>query len=261
VVSLVDLQRQVRQAIIDADTASIAPLLTGGVNLAKRFDIHRRHYEESLAAAMMGRFPATGWLIGPARLEQAARAFVHARPPTAPCIAEYGTAFPSFLSTWPETADLTYVPAFADLDWHLGRLAVSVDLPPLTVGDLRRIDTHDLGASVVTMQPGTHYAQADWAVDTLIRMYLANSSPDSWTLPHEELHLEARGCRGQFRFARLSASEFAFREAVSRGHSLGDATGYALALDDAFNPGFALLVLLNEGLITAVEPQHAGGRP
>jgi putative DNA-binding protein len=259
-VSLVDLQRQVRQAVIGVDSAAIAPLLTGGVDPARRFDIHRRHYEESLTAAVVGRFPATGWLIGPASLENAARAFVHAHPPTAPCIAEYGTTFPSFLSTSPETADLTYVPAFADLDWHLGRLAVSVDSPPVTVDDLRRMDTHDLAASVVTIQRGTHYAQADWAVDTLISMYLANSSPDSWTLPHEEVHLEARGCRGQFRFARLRASEFAFREALSRGHRLGDAAGYALALDDAFDPGRALLVLLNERLITAIEPQLAGGR-
>jgi hypothetical protein len=52
----------------------------------------------------------------------------------------------------------------------------------------------------------------------------------------------------------------AFREAVSRGHSIGDAAGYALALDDAFDPGRALLVLLNERLITAIEPQLAGGR-
>ena len=81
---------------------------------SKRLDIHLRHYEASLTAAVVGRFPATVWLIGARRLEQAARRFVHEHPPTAPCIAEYGAAFPTFLGSWPDTAHLTYAPAFAN---------------------------------------------------------------------------------------------------------------------------------------------------
>jgi hypothetical protein len=127
-VPVADLQRRIRDAVVRGDSESVAPFLVGGGQPSKRFDIHRRHYEESLTTAVVGRFPATGWLVGSRRIEAAARAFVHAHPPTAPCIAEYGPAFPSFLATWPETERLTYVPEFADLDWHLGRLAVSVDV-------------------------------------------------------------------------------------------------------------------------------------
>src|SRR5688500_19173902 len=155
-------------------------------------DIHRRHYQESLTTAVVGRFPATAWLIGPARLEAVARAFVHAHPPTAPCIAEYGTELPCFLATWPETAHLMYVPAFADLDWHLGRLAVSVDLPPLSTVPLTRLDPSSLAESVVTIQTGPHYLQAVWAIDTPMKMYLADPSPESWTLRNQAVHLSAR---------------------------------------------------------------------
>lgn len=257
--SLVDLQREVRHAVIDGDTASIAPLLIGGVQPARRLDIHRRHYEESLTTAVVNRFPATGWLIGAGRLENAARAFVHAHPPTAPCIAEYGTVFPTFLSTWPETAHLTYLPAFADLDWHLGRLAVSTDLPPFALDDLTRIDADDLAASVLTLQPGTYYARAGWGIDALITMYLANSSPDAWTLPDEDVQLEVRGCRGQFRFTRLTAAAYAFREALWRGETLASAAGEALALDNAFDPGAALLALPGERLMIAIESRAEGG--
>src|SRR5713101_5451756 len=118
-VPLAYLQQQIRDAVVTGDTASVGRLLVGGRHAAQRLAIHAHHYEASLTAAVVGRFPATGWLIGPRRLEDAARRFVHDHPPTAPCIAEYGRQFPAFLAAWPETAPRTYVPQFADLEWHL----------------------------------------------------------------------------------------------------------------------------------------------
>lgn len=249
-----ELQRQVRDALITGDAETVAGLLVGGWRPARRFDIHRRHYEESLTAAVVGRFPATAWLIGPTRLEAAARAFVHAHPPTAPCIAEYGAVFPGFLGTWPETAHLTYVPAFADLDWHLGRLAVSVDLPSVGAHELTRIGTDTLLDMSVALQPGTHYLHASWGIDTLIKLYLADTTPESWTLREEDVHLEVRGARGAFRFSGLTAHDFAFRTSLAAGGTFGDAAARALELDAAFDPGAALLALVDERLMTSIGP-------
>jgi hypothetical protein len=254
VVPLADLQRQVRHAVVNGDSASIALLLTGGIQPARRFDIHRRHYEESLTVAVVGRFPATGWLIGPARLEAAARAFIHAHPPPTPCIAEYGTAFPGFLGTWPETAHLTYLPAFADLDWHLGRLAVSVDSAPVGAAELTRLDPNNLADLVVTLQPGTHYLDTPWAIDTLFEMYLTETSPESWTLRYEEARLEVRGARGTFRFSRLNAPDYTFRVSLAAGQTLGEAAAQALEQDKSFDPGTALLALIEDRLMTFIGP-------
>lgn len=257
---LADLQRRVRDAVINRDSASLATVLVGGTQPTTRFDIHVRHYQESLTAAVAGRFPATGWLIGPTRLEAAARAFVHAHPPTAPCIAEYGAAFADFLATWPETAHLTYVPAFAELDWHLGRLAVSVELAPVSADQLTRIDSAGLADSVVTIQPGTHYLDADWAIDTLMKMYLADTSPESWTLRDEDVYLEVRGARGEFRFARLSAPEYTFRAQLAAGRALGDAAALALSADATFDPGTAFVALIGERLVTSIGRSATGDR-
>lgn len=256
--ALVELQKHVRDAVINGDIASIAPLLTGGVHPARRFDIHRRHYEESLTAAITGRFPATGWLIGLARLEAAARAFVHGHPPTAPCIAEFGTAFPVFLETWPQTAHLAYLAAFADLDWHLGRLAVSVEVPSVSTNDLTRFGPNHLIDVAVALQPGTHYVAAPWAIDTLFTMYLTDISPESWALSPEEVRLEVRGACGTFRFSRLSTPDYTFRASLAAGLTLGEAAAHALERDGAFDPGAALMMLAQEGLMTAVGRIDAG---
>lgn len=251
---LAELQRQVRDALIVGDADTLAALFVGGARPARRFDIHRRHYEESLTAAVVGRFPATAWLIGPGQLEAAARAFVHAHPPTAPCIAEYGGAFPGFLATWPGTQPLTYVPAFADLDWHLGRLAVSVDMPSLGTDQLTRIGADTLPDVSVAFQPGTHYLHVPWDIDSLIKLYLADTSPELWTLRGEDVHLEVRGSRGVFRFSRLTAPDFVFRTCLAAGRTFGDAAVRALELDPAFDPGAALRALVDERLMTSIGP-------
>jgi hypothetical protein len=249
-----------RDAVVTGDTASVGRLLVGGRHAAQRLAIHVHHYEASLTAAVVGRFPATGWLVGSRRLEDAARTFVHDHPPTAPCIAEYGARFPAFLATWPDTAYLTYVPTFADLDWHLGRLAVSIDVDALARDRLAAIDPTDLASAGVTLQGGTHYLRASWPIDTLITMYLSDASPESWTLMDEEVYLEVRGSRGALRFSRLRAGDYAFRVSLAEGQTLAGAAGRALAIDPTFEPGVALLTLLDEQLITSVRRSQTGGQ-
>jgi len=45
----------------------------------------------------------------------------------------------------------------------------------------------------VQLQPGVHYLEAPWPIDTLITMYLTDTSPEAWSLTEEEVHLEVRG--------------------------------------------------------------------
>lgn len=257
---LADLQQRMRDAVVNGDSASISPLLVGGRDAAKRLAIHGHHYEASLTAAVVDRFPATAWLIGPRRLEHAARRFVHRFPPKAPCIAEYGSHFPAFLAAWPGTAPLSYVPEFADLDWHLGRLAVSIDIAAVGLERLAAINPNALADMTVSLQPGTHYVCARWPIDQLIGMYLADRSAESWTLIDEDVHLQVRGARGAFRFSRLGAGEYVFRTSLAEGHSVGDATCRAVEGDRSFDPGRGFLALVDEQLITSLcGPQERGG--
>lgn len=258
--SLADLQQQIRDAVVSGNSASMGPLIVGGRNASKRLEIHLHHYEASLTTAVVDRFPATGWLIGACRLEVAARRFVHDFPPTAPCIAEYGCQFPAFLAAWPDTAQLSYVPEFADLDWHLGRLAVSIDAAAVGRERFAAIDPNALADMSVTLQPGTHYLRASWPIDELMAMYLSDTSAESWTLVDGEVQIEARGSRGSLRFSRLGVDEYAFRVSLAEGRTLGDAAGRATEIDPSFDPGRALLALADEQRITSVRGPQAGGR-
>jgi hypothetical protein len=252
VLSLADTQAQLRRALVEGDTNGILPLLVGGSDAGARLAIHRRHFEASLVKALLGKFPATMWLLGGPPLTEAARTFVHARPPCAPCIAEYGSDFPVFLSTWPACDRVPYVSAFAHLEWHVGQVAVATDRPPVPIEQFAQLDPEVLMRARLTLQPGLRYASVCWPVDELTTLYLTGTAPDRFTLAQADVRLEVHGARGEFQINRLDAGDFLFRLALQEGRSVGDALDCAIDAHPGFDPAAALAAVVRAGLITAI---------
>jgi hypothetical protein len=167
-------------------------MLAGGAHRERRLAIHQRHYAASLTRALMERFPATVWLIGSELFVDAAISFIREQPPSRPCIAEYGESFPQHLGAHSATASLPYLPQFAELEWHLGRLALATD-----------------------DSPNVHYLHLDWSLDELIGVYLADSAPEAFALRREPVWLEVRGLRGTLEMHRLTVDDFLER---ANGH-------------------------------------------
>lgn len=251
---LADLQSQVATDVIEGTVRASSSLLTGGDNPARRFAIHSRHYATSLIRSLVERFAATVWLTGSELVTEAATGFVREHPPTRPCIAEYGDAFPAYLASYAGTR-LPYLEQFATVDWHLGRLAIAIDAPSLQT--LADGDPSRLGDARLTLQPGTEYVALDWSLDELIRFYLAGDAPNQYELRHELVWLELRGCRGELWLNRLPKGDYVFRQAVADGATLGYAAGFAGRADEDFEPGAGMLAMLHERLVTGVA--HAKG--
>ena len=256
--TLTELQGSVRRAVVLGEVEAVAPLLVGGSDARKRLAIHHRHYETSLITALLDRFPATTWLVGSTFVTEAARRFVRNRPPSRPCIAEYGEDFPAFLSGVRGAAMLPYLRPFAELEWHMSRLSLAVTLPALSRADLSALGPDTLSDVRITIQPGVHYFFAPWAVDDLIRLYLTNAAPDRFSLDRGDVWIELRGARGELQMNRLGRASFAFRAALSGGRVLGDAAVAALDLDASFDAGQALATLVTDGLVTAADDHRSG---
>ena len=186
--TLADIQRGIRDAVVNGNGEAVAPILIGGTRPEHRLAIHRRHYEESLTGALVERFPATVWLVGSELVTDAATPFIREHPPSRPCIAEYGDGFPRYLGAHPATASLAYVAQFAELEWHLGGLALATEE----------------SANVL-------YVHLDWTLDELIGFYLTDAAPDEYALRREDVWLEIRGLRGELQMNRLTSEEFSYR--------------------------------------------------
>lgn len=174
---LAEVQARMTSALRSGVPDPCAGLLVGGGDPMARLAIHTRHYQSSLTRAIVERFPATVWLAGSALVTDAAAAFVRSHPPTRPCLAEYGEAFPAFLQTWPGVAHLPYLAQFATIDGHLGRLAIATADPPVVL-------------------------RLDWSLDELMTFFLSEQAPDAYALRAETVWLEVRGARGEFSLQR-----------------------------------------------------------
>ena len=190
--TLADIQAGIRNALVDGNSAAVAPVLLGGTRPEHRLAIHQRHYVASLTRTLVDRFPATVWLVGSELVTHVATSFIRKHPPSRPCVAEYGEGFPRYLGA---AGSLPYLTQFAELEWHLGRLALATE-----------------------ESPNVQYIHLDWALDELIGVYLTDTAPDAYALRQEDVWLEIRGLRGELQMNRLSGEEFARRMAE---HSTG----------------------------------------
>lgn len=252
--SLPEIQRHIRDAVVADEAArALLPLLAGCRDPLARLAIHRHHYQASLTRALLDKFPAVSWLAGERFATAAAQAFVRAHPPAAPCIAEYGADYPAFLASRAGAERLPYLCAFADLEWHLGRVSIAVDRPPLTIESLALIEASELPDRQLILQSGLRYCTAAWPIDDLIKHYLSGAAPERYAFAPADVQLEIRGARGEFRIERLSKAEFVFRSAIAAGATIGAAAERAIDLDATFDPGQALLRLVSAGLVVAID--------
>jgi hypothetical protein len=249
---LAEIQLDIRRAVVAGHEASIAPLLVGGQNPVRRLQIHRRQYETSLVAALLTKFPATVWLVGSPFVTEAARHYVRECPPRKPCIAEYGEAFPQFLSARPAAERVPYMREFAELEWHVGQVSIAVDESPISPEALSTLAPDRLADIKLRLQSGLRYLHASWPVDTLLKLYLTDTAPESLEFAPENVWIEIRGARGDFQMNRLAIGAWVFRHAILGSLTIGDAAEAALDADTGFEPGAALAALVQEGLITAL---------
>jgi hypothetical protein len=270
---LIDVQRALREYIVRSAEASVVSPnserrdasvgvsvqvggLVGGADPIRRLAIHRRHHRASLTGAIAGRFPATSWLLGEREFSLAAEEFVRQHPPVAPCIAEYGERFPSFVALR-TSASVPYAGAFALLEWHVGTVSVAVTEAPVDIAALAASGDMDLHETHLTLQPGVRYLRADWPIDRLMELFVTDTAPERFSMDAQAVHLELRGARGEFHLSRLSQGRFAFRAALAAGASTDDAVEAALAHDPALDANDEVVALLREGLVTEVSAPAA----
>jgi hypothetical protein len=241
-------QLKLRDAVVRDRVDPAVPLLAGGDDPLERLMIHHRHYETSLVGALLEKFPATVWLAGSTLVTAAARRFVREQPPESPCIAEYGEGFPEFLSKWTTPERKRYFRQFAELEWHVGQVAVGIEKKAITGYSLAGLDGEVLADVRLKLQPGARYMHASWPIDRLLSAYLHETADDNFFLEPIELWLEVRGARGEFNIGRLDAGTYAFRNALAHDESLGTAAALALEADGRTDPGQSLVDLFAEGL-------------
>jgi hypothetical protein len=197
--------------------------------------------------------------MGSAEFALAAAAYVHAHPPTAPCIAEYGEGFPDFVARLPISERAHYLAAVARADWHLGQVSIAIAEEPLAIEALAAMAQEELWVARLKLQPGLRFLATEWPIDSLVALHLNGNPPEQFVLENSPVGLQFRGARGAFSVERLDPATFAFRCALKDGATLGEAAEKGVAARGDFDPGGALASLFAAGLVVCAERKSDGG--
>ncbi len=245
--SLRDVQRAVRDALLDADAVAAASFVVAAdLAPARRLAVYRHTFESTAANALRLSYPAVRKLVGAEFFEGASRRFAREHPPTAPCLDLYGAGFADFLAAFPPAASLPYLPAVARLEHAVNCALHAPDAQPLDAHRLAAIDP-DLHERIrFVADPSVALLAVDGPADAIWRSVLAgdDAALAAVDLADAPVHLlVARRVTG-VEVSRIDEPAFRITTALVEGRPLGS----ALAVADASTAASVLAEHLAAGI-------------
>jgi hypothetical protein len=165
---LLELQRQLRRAVLGGDTAALVAAIRGdGLDPAARLRIYRNHAFATLSAVLEGTFPVVCRLVDERFFAYAAHEYLRAYPPHSRCLVEYGAEFADFLVRFEPCKDLPYLPDVARFEWALNIAAMVREAAALPIEALAAVPREKAARLTVRLQPSASYFASRWPIDTI----------------------------------------------------------------------------------------------
>ncbi|HEX2113456.1 MAG TPA: DNA-binding domain-containing protein [Alphaproteobacteria bacterium] len=248
--ALLELQGALRDALLDGNTKRILREVDErGVGAVGALAIYRNHVRISLTAALRTTFPVVCRLVDERFFAFAAHAYIQANPPAGPCLAEYGSSFPDFLTSFAPCRGLPYVADVARLEWALNLAQIAPHVPRLDHPALAALPSVAMPRVVFTFNPSVRLLASAYPVD---RIWRANQEPvqagvvELGGASRLQIHRAASGPT----FKSLGPAEFLFSQALHLGLPLGEAAEGALAADPMFDLAFELRRMIQDDVIS-----------
>jgi hypothetical protein len=242
-----DVQDGVRRAVLGSSRPDIIAAILGEETEAEaRLNIHRHHVIYTLTEALRANFPVVCRVVDPRFFAYAADAFIRSNPPTAPCLAEYGEAFPDFLASFEPARGLPYLADLAKLEWAVVEAKYAADALPISAETLRHVPVEDYPNLAFNLDPSLRLLHARSAVQRIWAAFQEPNEPESIELGSEQAWLVVRRRNEAVEVANVEPATFAFIAVLRSGRPLAEAGEAGLAADPFFDMATALRRLLVE---------------
>jgi hypothetical protein len=249
--TLLELQMQLRQAVLGGDTAEIVAAIHGdGLDPAARVGIYRNHAFATLGASLRDNFPVVCRLVDKRFFAYAAHEYLREHPPHSRCLVEYGADFADFLAAFAPCEALPYLADVARFEWAFNIAGTVREAAPLPLQELAAVPADKAAYVVLCLQPSVSYLGSPWPVDAIWQANRQNEVP-AVDLASGGANLEIRRARDAVAWQRLDPATFAFRTALADGLVLAAAMAAATSRDADFDLAAALHHIFAEGLAVA----------
>src|SRR5262245_48955573 len=261
--ALREVQAAFRDALVGGDDSlAAAAIASDGMRPDARLRIYRHHVFATLTAALKATYPVVCRLVDERFFDYAADCYIRTRPPSAPCLFEYGGDLSEFLAAFGPCRHLAYLPDVARLEWALNAAAHAEDATPLDRARLHAIPQQAYPGLAFRFDPAFHLLSSPRPIDRIWWAHQPSADPASTVdLGAAGAALEIRRVGGDAVFRSLDAATYAFRHALVAGRRLEAATTDAFVADPGFDLTGAVRFLLADRVVTDVALATLGDQP
>lgn len=206
-----------------------------------RFSVYRASVSSNLVEALRAVYPVVERLVGAEFFNHAARRFVPSHPSASGDLHRYGAEFPGFLASFEPAATLPYLADVARLEWFWHEAFHAADHQPLDVARLTALPPSQWPELRLGLQPACRLLHSPYPVHRIWQVNQPGYNGDETVdLDEGEAYLLLYRADYEVVIAPLTAGEFRFVEAATRGQNVAQALEAAFAHQPALD-GVALL--------------------
>jgi hypothetical protein len=222
-----------------------------GIDPVQLLSIYRNNTLITLTETLTAVYPVVRRLVDPRFFDYAAGTFIRSNLPSRPCLSEYGSEFPAFLSLFPPASGLPYLSDVACLEWAISRVMRSEPEVPSGLEAIAGVG-RDAAAIRLRVESGVRFITSRYPVREIWLAHRSDADPAEMQLADEAEHLQVR-LNGGLEIKPLPAASWLFRARIADGAALGAATEAAFELDSLFDLPNELAKVFGERLIVGVE--------
>ena len=222
-----------------------------GIDPVQLLSIYRNNALITLTETLAAVYPVVRRLVDLRFFDYAAGTFIASNLPSRPCLSEYGSEFPAFLSLFSPASGLPYLSDVAGLEWAISRVMRSEPEVPIGLGAIAGIGS-DAAEIRLRVASGVRFFASKYPVREIWLAHRSDADPAEMRLPDEAEHLQVRLNDG-LEIKPLPDASWLFRARIADGAALGAATEAAFEPDSLFDLPNELAKVFGEGLIVGVE--------
>jgi hypothetical protein len=206
-------------------------------------DVYRGNVFGNWAQALARAYPIVCRIVGEEFFRRLARAYAHEHPSASGDLNEYGVHLADFVSRFPQTLDLPYLPDVARMEWLAHRAYYAQDPAPF---ELHGLDE----SSCLRLTPPCALLASEWPLARIWTVhqddYQGAFDIDLRSGP-DRIVVHRAGWRVQVR--SLAPGDYCFLSMIREGRTLGETLEAALAKEGAFDVSLALARWVDAGVV------------
>ncbi len=247
--TLAELQSTMRDVSLGGDASPLSNIIVNdGFSAAERLSIHRNNTTILLGESLGATFRIVKELVGEDYFANLTRQYIRLHPPTAPCLFEYGSGFPEFLSNIPTLSELPYISDVAQLEWLWNESFHAPSAPTICTDDLARVPAGELGGLVFTPHPSLRLIASHYSLKQIWDLHQCDADPDATVnLDDDGDALVLVRSNVDVQIIKLNLCGFMFASRLVDGACLENAFGAVEEIDDGTEAPNTLGLLIAAG--------------